>query len=112
MFKLITCIASEDRAKKATQGLADEYDIQAMVSYFARGFGRSAPTNTGQLGQQTEKVIINVVIESNRVDEIFSYIFHAADLDRPHGGIIYVTAVNQAVSSPQILASNVEEALE
>ena len=102
VYKLITCIASEEHAKKAIKGLAEEHGIQAMVNHFARGFGRSASSSTSELGQQTEKLIFNVLLESQRVDEIFAYIFHAADLDRPHGGIIYVTAVNQSEISPPV----------
>jgi len=110
MFKIITCIASEDKAKKAVQGLAEDYNIQAIISHFARGLGRSSPLAPNKLGQQTEKVIISVLVETKQVDNIFAYIFHAADLDRPHGGIIYVTAVSQAITSPQVNADNTNEA--
>jgi len=112
MHKLITCIANEEHAKKAIQGLAEEHDIQAMVNHFARGFGRSATSSTSELGQQTEKVIFNVLLESHRVDEIFAYIFNVADLDRPHGGIIYVTAVNQSEISPPIYEDSLTQSVE
>ena len=100
MRKLITCIASEDKAKEATEGVAKTFGIQAMVNHFSRGFGRSSPLGTQKLGQQTEKVIISVIVDKKQVDAVFTYIFHAAGLDRPHGGIIYVTAIQQAVVSP------------
>ena len=100
MRKLITCIASEDKAKEATQGVAETFGIQAMISYFARGFGRSSPLGTQKLGQQTEKVIISVIVDKKQVDEIFAYIYHTAGLGQPHGGIIYVTAIQKAVISP------------
>ncbi len=100
MRKLITCIASEDKAKEATEGVAKTFGIQAMVNHFSRGFGRSSPLGTQKLGQQTEKVIISVIVDKKQVDEVFAYIFHTAGLDQPHGGIIYVTAIQQAVISP------------
>ena len=112
MYKLITCIASEEQGKKAILGLAQEYGIQAMVNHFARGFGRSASASTSELGQQTEKLIMNVLVENHQADEIFAYIFHTADLDRPHGGIIYITAVNQAESSPPIHDMDVNKTLD
>ncbi|MDX8388786.1 MAG: P-II family nitrogen regulator [Ghiorsea sp.] len=112
MHKLVTCIAAEDLAHKATQGLAVEFGIQAMVSYFARGFGRSAAASSGKLGQQTEKVIISVIVESKRVDDVFAYIFHTAKLDRPHGGIIYVTAINETIISDQVQVSDMEQVVE
>ncbi|MDQ6976712.1 MAG: P-II family nitrogen regulator [Ghiorsea sp.] len=100
MRKLITCIASEDKAKEAIEGVAKTFGIQAMVDHFSRGFGRSSPLGAQKLGQQTEKVIISVLVDKKQVDDVFAYIFHAAGLDRPHGGIIYVTAIQQAVISP------------
>jgi len=100
MRKLITCIASEDKAKEATEGVAKTFGIQAMVNHFSRGFGRSSPLGTQKLGQQTEKVIISIIVDKKQVDDVFAYIFHAAGLDQPHGGIIYVTAIQQAVISP------------
>jgi len=112
MLKLITCIASEAHAKKAIKGLAEEHGIQAMVNHFARGFGRSAASSTSELGQQTEKIIFNVLLESHRVDEIFAYIFYAADLDRPHGGIIYVTSTYQSQVSPPVHEETVKQPAE
>ena len=106
MYKLITCIANEKYAKQAIQGLAEDHGIQALVNHFARGFGKSATSSTSELGQQTEKLIINVLVENQRADEIFAYIFDAANLDRPHGGIVYITAVNQSQVSPLVTDDN------
>ncbi len=100
MRKLITCIASEDKAKDAVQGVADTFGTQAIISYFARGFGRSSPLGRQTIGQQTEKVIISVIASKKQADDIFAYLYHAAGLDRPHGGIIYVTTINKAMISP------------
>ncbi|MDQ7002489.1 MAG: P-II family nitrogen regulator [Ghiorsea sp.] len=100
MRKLITCIAAEDKAKEAVDGVAKTFGIQAMVNHFARGFGRSSALSTQKLGQQTEKTIISVIVDKKQADDVFTYIFHTAGLDRPHGGIIYMTAIQQAVTSP------------
>ncbi len=112
MYKLITCIASEDKVRDAALGLNKEFGIQAMVNNFARGFGRSSPLATRGLGQQTEKVIISVLVPKKQVDEVFAYIYHTADLERPHGGIIYVTAVNKPVISPNVEFPNKDESVE
>lgn len=109
MYKLITCIAAEDKAKHTVIELAEQFAIQATISHFARGFGRSAVSATGKLGQQTEKVILNAVVKTKNVDEIFMFMFHAADLNRPHGGLIYTTAINQAMISPNIDESHLEQ---
>ena len=103
MFKLITCIAAEDKAQEAVQSLDANFGIQAVVSHFARGLGRSsiAPSMKG-LGQQTEKTILSVLVPAQQADEIFEHIYHVAGLHRPHGGIIYITAVKQSIISPKV----------
>ncbi len=101
-YKLITCIAPEDRVRVAVDGLSNKYGIQAMVYHYARGFGRSSPLVKRGLGQQTEKVIISVLVSSKQADDIFAYIYQAADLNRPHGGIIYITAISKSKTSPHI----------
>jgi len=109
MRKLITCIAAEDKAQEAVLQLEEHYHIQSSISHFARGLGRSstAATTTG-LGQQTEKTIFSVLVSSKQADEIFEFIYHAADLHRPHGGIIYITPIKQASISPNIEAAELE----
>lgn len=112
MFKLITCIAPEDKAQEALKKLEEDFSIQAMVDHFARGFGRSSTSPTKGLGQQTEKTTFTVLVKTSQVDEIFDYIYHVADLHRPHGGIIYVTAVTKSLSSPNIDATHLEQNIE
>ncbi len=109
MFKLITCIAAEDKAQEAVLQLKEHYHIQSSISHFSRGLGRSstAVTTTG-LGQQTEKTIFSVLVPSKQEDEIFEFIYHAAGLHRPHGGIIYITHVNQSLTSPNIEAAELD----
>ncbi|MDQ6988420.1 MAG: P-II family nitrogen regulator [Mariprofundaceae bacterium] len=111
MFKLITCIAAEDRAADVVKGLQDKFHIQATVYHFARGFGRSSSTLGHAMGQQTEKMLLKVVVENKYVDDVFAYIYHTADLHRPHGGIIYVTSISKSDISPQVKTSNMEQAI-
>jgi len=105
MFKLITCIAPEDKAQETVQQIDATYGIQSSISHFARGLGRSSTSSTTTgLGQQTEKTTFSVLVPTHQVDEIFDFIYHTADLHRPHGGIIYVTSVKHPIISPNINA--------
>ncbi|MDX8383041.1 MAG: P-II family nitrogen regulator [Ghiorsea sp.] len=112
MYKLITCIAAEDKATEVVQGLADNFAIQATIYYFARGFGRSASLAARGMGQQTEKATIKVMVETERADEVFAYIFQTADLNRPHGGIVYVNAVQKLKISPPVKPENVIKSID
>lgn len=40
-------------------------------------------------GGTTEKEIMIVIVEADRADEIFEYIYHEAEINRPHGGLIF-----------------------
>ena len=102
MYKLITCIAAENKIPDTVQGLFRDFGLRAGVYNFARGFGRSSSEATRGLGQQTEKGVLSVVVQANQVDEIFAYIFDKADVNRPHCGIVYVTAIQQHAGSPAI----------
>ena len=61
----------------------------------ARGMGKLTPTAYRGVGEQTQKEIINVVVNAEQADEIFEYIYHEAEIDRPHGGIIFMAKLQQ-----------------
>jgi len=111
MFKLITCIAAEDKASGVVKGLEEHFSIQATIYHFARGFGRSVSMASRGMGQQTEKVTIKVLVESERADDVFAYVFQAADINRPHGGIIYINAVHHTKISPNVKSDNMQQAI-
>ena len=45
------------------------------------------------LGAQQEKDVLEVAVESDRAEEVFNYIFHRAEMDKPHHGIIYMSVL-------------------
>ena len=45
--------------------------------------------------------------QDDRADEIFEFIYHEARIDRPHGGLIYVTGLDRA--TPFVLPDLPEE---
>jgi nitrogen regulatory protein PII len=46
------------------------------------------------LGAQQEKDVLEVVVESDRAEEVFDYIFHRGKLDTPHHGVIFMAALS------------------
>jgi hypothetical protein len=48
------------------------------------------------IGGQSEKEIINIIVEGDQADEIFEYIYHKADINRPHGGLMYMCQLHKA----------------
>jgi len=94
--KLITCIVPEANAVKGAEALRDSYDLQTISHHFARGVGKSNPLALRGIGEKTEKVVLSVVVEAGQADEIFEFLFHETEIDRPKGGMIFMKRVQMA----------------
>ena len=92
-FKLITCILPKGKAKPVIQALKDEKaNICANVTS-ARGAGKISPLALRGVGEQTEKDILSVVVESREADALFEFIYERGEVNRPHGGLLYMAAL-------------------
>ncbi len=94
--KLITCIFPKAVAIPMLRRLKDEKGITACKINYARGIGRFTHTRVRRLSDVTEREILEVVTTAKRADEIFEFIFFEADMNRPHGGIIFMTPLGRA----------------
>ena len=88
--KLITCILPKGQAPSILKKLRDEKGINRANINSARGMGKITPLAYRGIGEQAEKEILNVVVKQELADELFEYIYEEAEIDRPHGGIIYM----------------------
>lgn len=93
--KLITGILPGGGAMDVLKKLREEKGIISANANTARGMGKLTPRAYRGVGEQTEKQILNVVVDADRADEIFEYIYHEANIDRPHGGIIFMAGLQQ-----------------
>jgi hypothetical protein len=91
--KLITCVLPQGIAHDLLRRLKDDKGIIEASVNSARGMGKLTPLAHRGVGEQTEKDILNVVVSAAEADEMFEYLFDAARIDRPHGGLIYMTAL-------------------
>jgi hypothetical protein len=91
--KLISCILPKGIAADVCEKLLNDKGIMTGNINNARGTGHITPRSQGTVGYESEKEIFSVVVDSIRADEIFEYIFDIADIDAPHGGIIYISAL-------------------
>lgn len=94
--KLITCIFPKGVAHEMAEKLKDDHGLMTSDIKTARGVGKITPLAYRGLGAQSEKEILTVVVPSDNADEIFDYIYHEANVNRPHGGIMYIYSLNQA----------------
>lgn len=91
--KLITCILPKGRAASIQQALVEVYGIHNATFHHARGVGRFSPISSRGIGEQQEKEIIEIAVPADRADELFEFMYDKGEMGRPHGGIIYITAV-------------------
>lgn len=105
--KVITGILPRGTSIDVLKQLKSEKGIITAFVNTARGMGKLMPGVHRGLGEQTEKEILEVIVEAGRADEIFEYIYEIAEIDRPHGGIIFIAKVQQI--TPYMLPDLPEE---
>lgn len=94
--KLITGILPKGIGLEVVKKLKTEKGIITANVDNARGMGKLTHHAHRGVGEQTEKEILNVVVTADEADAIFEYISETADIDRPHGGLIYMTKLQRA----------------
>ena len=104
--KLITCFLPKGTGIDVIEKLKNEKGIVTANVNSARGIGKFTRLGKG-LGEQTEKDLVSVIVSSDQADEIFEYIYDIANINRPHGGIIFTS--NLQYSTPYILPDIPEE---
>ena len=94
--KLITCILPKGLALPIIKKLKDEKSINRVYINSGRGMGKITPLAYRGIGEQAEKEVITVIVSQDRADELFYYIYEEANINRPHGGIIYMRQLGMA----------------
>lgn len=87
--KQITVLLPKGRAMKVVDQLFHEHGITRADVHHARGVGKITPQRHRGIEDTTEKEIMTVIVEADRADEIFEYIFFEAEINRPHGGLMF-----------------------
>lgn len=105
--KLITCILPIGRAMPVLKQLKQELVIITANINYARGSGRLTPLTRLGAGEQTEKEILTVVVDKEQAEAVFSFIFFNAEINRPHGGLIFQSQLDSA--SPYQLPEQLED---
>jgi hypothetical protein len=89
--KLITCILPKGKAKLIQEALVKERSIHAANFHRGRGVGRFSPVRARGIGEQQEKEILEVCVSADLADELFEFMFFVGEMDRPHGGMMFMT---------------------
>ena len=85
--KLITCITPRGKALTVVKKLREEKGLNTANIHTGRGGGRR-----GRL----EVDMLVVVVDADKADEIFEFIYHEAEVGEYHGGFMYQGALTGA----------------
>ncbi len=89
-FKLITCVMQERLANDIIKILQDEKNIFTANKFSARGTSITQHLDIRQMD------VLTVIIEEEKADELFAFIYQEAQIDRPHGGLIFQEALGRS----------------
>ena len=88
--KRITCFLPKGTGVKMVEMLQSEKNIVSTNVHSGRG-QRTAET-------WKEQEILTVIVDADRAEEIFEYIYFQGKLNEPGGGVIFQSDLNRATS--------------
>ena len=88
--KRITCFLPKGTGVKMVEMLQSEKNIVSTNVHSGRG-QRTAET-------WKEQEILSVIVDADRAEEIFEYIYFQGKLNEPGGGFIFQSDLNRATS--------------
>ena len=88
--KVITAILPKGKAKSLVDDLVYGHGVERVNVHHARGKGKLTPHKHRGVGETTEKEVVTVIADVEDADELFEFIFFRADINRPHGGLIFM----------------------
>ncbi len=90
-YKLISCILPKGLGFSLIKSLKKERGIVTATLNLARGVGRLGLDVHSGVGDQTEKEMVNVTVAAEDAEEIFEFIYEEVGIDKPHGGLIFMS---------------------
>jgi hypothetical protein len=106
--KLISCILPDDgRERHLLAWLRDQAGIIRANSVYCRGHSvlRETSTRGGKLPEPTLVRLVTIVVEPETAEALFDGIHARADIQRPGGGIIFMTPL--IFATPFVLPEDV-----
>lgn len=84
-FRVLICIMPDGKGKEVLEALRSETGVISAFAHHARGIG------THSLRHRVyaeEKQILTALVDANRADDIFHFLYFSAGLDTPKAGMI------------------------
>ena len=104
--KLITAILPKGVSLNVVSRLKEEKGVMTANFGYALGIGKMTAESVRSAGEEREREILSVVVDEERGEEIYEYVYHAADMNKPHGGFLFMSAIS---SSGYVLPEGIED---
>ncbi len=92
--KCITCFLPKGTGIRLVEMLHVEKNIDSTNVYTGRGL--RTVVNVKDYGAWSEQDVLTVVVDAERADEVFEFIFFQGELNKPGGGFIYQSSLIKA----------------
>ncbi|MBT3185250.1 MAG: hypothetical protein HOI59_02925 [Nitrospina sp.] len=93
-IKRITCFLPKGAGIRLVEMLHVEKNIDATNVHTGRGL--RTVESVKDYGAWSEQDVLTVVVDAERAEEVFEFIFFQGELNKPGGGFIYLTPLIKA----------------
>ena len=93
--KLITCIIPAGRGLALIEQLR-ELGVDSAQVHHARGVGKSSRRRHG-VSHYAEREVVQALVALSRADEVFEFLYAAAEIGRPHAGMLFMEKVPHGI---------------
>lgn len=104
--RLITAILPKGVSLNVISRLKKEKEIISANFCYGLGINMMASDKTPLSSELKEREMLSVVVDEERGDEIYEYVYHAADMNKPHGGFLFMRTI---LGSEYVLPENIED---
>ena len=73
-----------------------ELGVTSAQVHHARGIGKSSKRRRG-VSLFAEREVVQALVEAERADEVFEFVYAAAEIGRPHAGMLLMEHVAQGI---------------
>jgi nitrogen regulatory protein PII len=92
--RLITCILRSGKGQVVAEHLRRALGVDSVMFHHARGLGIG--TNR-QSGFHEEREVVEALVPAESADATFAEIYHFAELNRPHNGLIFMIRCRRGI---------------
>ena len=92
--RIITCIVRSGKGQDVAGHLRRVLGVDSVFFHHARGLGIGTDRRSGF---HEEREVVEALVPKETADATFAALYHFAELDRPHNGLIFMTRCRREI---------------